>query len=156
MKKLMFGLALLFTAPAPGIASEMKLAATDSITVEQPASLPYEIVIGSGCSYNYDHMSDVVEHVFKRRGISPLWQNDSPLTTNDLYLSISVECTMVTERNKSYTTSIQFARYDETPLAHDAEYGMDGYGSDRLFNKRLGESVDAALKKFINVNQRQG
>lgn len=148
--------ALFPMASATTVASETKLTAAESISVDQPRQLPYEIVIGSGCPYNYDHMNDVVEHVFKRKRVNSLWETGTKLASSELYLSISVECVVVTERNKSYTTSIQFARYDESPLAHGAEYGRDGYGSDRLFNKRLSESVDGALEEFLQANRRRG
>ena len=155
MKKMISAL-MLAIGSVPTIASEMQPAAGSQLMVSTPQNLPYEIMIGSGCPYSYDHMSSVVERAFYSKGIKPLWENDSHSAAADLYLSISVECRAVTERNKTYTTSIQFARYDESPLAHSVEYGKDGYGSDRLFTRRLGESVDGALKVFLQVNEKQG
>ena len=150
MKRLIIVTLAVLLLPSWANADHPHLASADVTTVNGVSQLPYEINIGNACSYNYDHMTRVVERVFARSGINPSWESEVLLANNNLYLSINVECVTVTERNKSYTTSIKFSQYDDESRTQTAEYGKDGYGSNRLFNQRLSESVEEALNHYQN------
>ncbi len=80
------------------------------------------------------------------------WWSDAKPASNDLDFSINIECVGVTERNSSYSTTVEFAGYDESQLQHSFNYGKSGYGSDRLFKRRLSESGEEALNNFISSN----
>ena len=153
MQKLLALIAAPLLIPVQVHAAEFQLASAANGTHQ---GLPYEMVISHGCPYSYDGVTDVVERVFNRKGINPLWQSGAPLASTSIYLSINVECVGVTERNSSYSTTVEFARYDESQLQHDTNYGKDGYGSDRLFKRRLSESVEEALNNFMSMNNNLG
>jgi hypothetical protein len=153
MQKLLPIIAALLLTPVQAMAADTRLATASAGTQQ---GLPYEMVISHSCPYSYDGVTDVVERVFNRKGIDPLWEGDATLASNTLYLSINVECVGVTERNSSYSTTVEFARYDESQPQHSFNYGKNGYGSDRLFKRRLSESVEEALNSLLDANNTLG
>lgn len=150
MKKILVLLIAAVTLPATAIADDVATGTVLAMSAAGARQLPYEMVISNECSYNYDGLSRVVERVFRRRGVDPLWDNDSIADSGAMYLDIKVHCVSTADSNKTFATQILFSRYNSAPAFYDGDFGSDGYGSDRFFKNRLSESIGAALKVFLN------
>ena len=143
-------LAMTFTGSA--IAEGSPFAPAQSIKVSNSKQLPYEMFVSNECGYNYDALSRVVERVFMRKGIDPLWDNESLINTGTLFLNIRIDCVSNDGSDRSYATHVQFSRYDPTYVATTENFGKSGFGSDRFFKHGLSQSVDHALKTFAREN----
>lgn len=125
-----------------------------SIKVSNSRQLPYEMFVSNDCGYNYDALTRVVERVFRRKGIDPLWDNESLINSGTLFLNIRIDCVSTDGSDKSYATHVQFSRYEPTYVSTTENFGKSGFGSDRFFKHGLSQSVDQALKVFAKENAR--
>ncbi len=96
MKKLIFAVALFSTVSATGYASEATLVAAGASAKEPSSTSPNEILIDSSCRYSIEHISDADGHIHKRKRIHPSWETGIKIASNNLYLSTSVACPVVT------------------------------------------------------------
>lgn len=154
MNKLIISLLTVMAFPGAATAADYSLALAQPIKVSNAKQLPYEMFVSNECAYNYDALSRVVERVFRRKGIDPLWDNESLINSGTLYLNIRIDCVANDGSDKSYATHVQFSRYDSSHVANTKNFGKSGFGSDRFFKHGLSTSVDEALRMFAKENSK--